>query len=99
MNSKKLIKKRIVEQDWSKIPPQAIDLECAILGAMILDWDSNDLCRQVATWLKPEMFYKEANQLVMEAILQQPAKRKMRKPNYYYTVKSSILSNERISGK
>ena len=73
MNSKKLIKKRIIEQDWSKIPPQAIDLECAILGAMILDWDSNDLCRQVATWLKPEMFYKEANQLVMEAILQQDA--------------------------
>lgn len=71
MNSKKPIKKRITEEDWGKLPPQAIEMESAVLGAMILDWEGNDLCRQVATWLRPEMFYKEANQLVMEAILQQ----------------------------
>jgi replicative DNA helicase len=48
------------------IPPQAVELEDAVLGALMID--SNALV-QVVPVLRPEVFYKKKNQLVCKAIL------------------------------
>ncbi|NLF44282.1 MAG: replicative DNA helicase [Bacteroidales bacterium] len=48
-----------------RIPPQAIDLEEAVLGAVLLD--SNALTN-VVDILKPEIFYKDAHQRIFAAI-------------------------------
>ncbi len=50
-----------------KLPPQAVDLEEAVLGALMLE---KDALTTVIDILKPESFYKESHQLVYEAILQ-----------------------------
>lgn len=49
-----------------KIPPQAVDLEEAVLGAMMLEKDS---ITSVIDILKPESFYKEAHQKIYRAIV------------------------------
>ncbi|MCB0479095.1 MAG: replicative DNA helicase [Crocinitomicaceae bacterium] len=53
--------------DVGKLPPQAIDLEEAVLGALMLENqavnDSIDILK------KPEFFYKEAHQKIFSAIL------------------------------
>lgn len=51
---------------YGKVPPQAKDLEEAILGAMMLDKDSIFDVTQI---LKPEDFYVEAHQRIYSAIL------------------------------
>lgn len=48
-----------------KIPPQAIDLEEAVLGALMLE---KDALSSVIDILKPEIFYQEAHQKIFEAI-------------------------------
>ena len=48
-----------------KIPPQAIELEEAVLGGMIL---FGDIVDEVLTKLKPEVFYREKHQLIFKAI-------------------------------
>ncbi len=50
-----------------KLPPQAVDLEEAVLGALMLE---KDALTTVIEILKPENFYKEAHQLVYESILE-----------------------------
>ncbi len=50
-----------------KLPPQAVDLEEAVLGALMLE---KDALTTVIEILKPENFYKEAHQQVYEAILE-----------------------------
>lgn len=50
----------------AKIPPQAIELEEAILGALMLERDAID---EVINILSPECFYKEAHQEIYKAIL------------------------------
>lgn len=47
-----------------KLPPQAVDLEEAVLGAIISE---SSAMMFVADILKPEMFYKEANILIYQA--------------------------------
>ena len=49
----------------SKLPPQAVDLEEAVLGAMMLETNA---AAAVIDLLKPETFYKEAHQKIFEAI-------------------------------
>ncbi|MEQ8530535.1 MAG: DnaB-like helicase N-terminal domain-containing protein, partial [Imperialibacter sp.] len=49
-----------------KLPPQAIDLEEAVLGALMLE---RDALTNVVDILKPESFYKEGNQEIYRAIL------------------------------
>ena len=49
-----------------KVPPQAIDLEEAVLGALMLE---KDAVNQVIEILKPESFYKEAHSHIYKAIL------------------------------
>lgn len=48
-----------------KLPPQAVDLEEAVLGALMLE---KEALSQVIDILKPEAFYVEKNQLVFRAI-------------------------------
>ncbi|HEY0262095.1 MAG TPA: DnaB-like helicase N-terminal domain-containing protein, partial [Chitinophagales bacterium] len=51
--------------DYGKLPPQAKDLEEAVLGALMLESDAIDT---VAEILKPESFYVEAHQVVYRAV-------------------------------
>ena len=55
----------LVNLERGKIPPQAIDLEEAVIGAMLIDKKGVD---EVIDILQPEAFYKEANQHVFSAI-------------------------------
>ncbi|GAB2940971.1 replicative DNA helicase [Hymenobacter coalescens] len=49
-----------------KLPPQALDLEAAVLGALMLE---KDALTSVIDILKPKSFYKEAHQQIFQAIL------------------------------
>ena len=49
--------------DYGKIPPQALDLEEAVLGAIMLE---KDAILSVLDILKPECFYLEAHQRIFE---------------------------------
>ena len=55
----------LVNLERGKIPPQAIDLEEAVIGAMLIDKKGVD---EVIDILQPEAFYKQANQHVFSAI-------------------------------
>ena len=50
---------------YGKIPPQALDLEEAILGALMLDQDA---VTNVIDLVKEDMFYKEAHRKIFSAI-------------------------------
>jgi len=60
--------KRVQEimQDLGKIPPQATELEEAVLGALMLE---KDAAVSVIDILKPDCFYKETHRIIFEAIL------------------------------
>lgn len=51
--------------DHGRVPPQAPDLEEAVLGAMMLEQDA---LNNVIDLLHPEVFYKEAHQKIFSAI-------------------------------
>lgn len=51
---------------FSKIPPQARELEEAVLGALMLD---KEAVSEVVDILRPESFYVDAHQLIFEAVL------------------------------
>jgi replicative DNA helicase len=51
--------------EHGKIPPQALDLEEAVLGAMMLE---KDKLAAVIDILRPEVFYKPEHQLIFAAI-------------------------------
>ncbi|MDN4164174.1 replicative DNA helicase [Cytophagales bacterium LB-30] len=53
-------------QGLGKLPPQAVDLEEAVLGALMLE---KDALTTVIDILKPESFYKEQHKTVYEAIV------------------------------
>ena len=55
----------VVSLERGKIPPQAVDLEEAVIGAMLIDKKGVD---EVIDILQPEAFYKEANQHIFKAI-------------------------------
>ena len=63
--SKSFKKSTVISLEKGKIPPQAIELEEAVLGAMMIDKKGVD---DVIDILHPEAFYKEAHQLIYEAI-------------------------------
>jgi replicative DNA helicase len=56
-----------VSSQLGKLPPQALELEEAVLGALMLE---RDALTNVVEILRPESFYKEANKAIYEAILQ-----------------------------
>ena len=61
----KVDKSRLISLEKGKIPPQAVDLEEAVLGAMMIDKKGVD---EVIDILSPDAFYKEAHQYIFEAI-------------------------------
>ena len=62
-STKNLSKPLVV--DGGKLPPQALDLEEAVLGAMMLE---RNAVNDAIDILKPESFYKEAHQRIFSAI-------------------------------
>ena len=64
--SKSLIRSDLGEV-LGKVPPQAIDLEEAVLGALMLE---KDALSNVIEILKPGSFYKEAHLHIYEAIVE-----------------------------
>jgi replicative DNA helicase len=52
--------------DLGKVPPQAVELEEAVLGAVMLE---KDVILEVIDILKPESFYKEEHQKIFQAII------------------------------
>jgi len=61
----KVDKSTIINLEKGKIPPQAIDLEEVVLGAMMIDKKGVD---EVIDILSPDAFYKEAHKHIFEAI-------------------------------
>ncbi|MTG97999.1 MULTISPECIES: replicative DNA helicase [Myroides] len=61
----KSFSKDVIALEKGKLPPQAIDLEEAVLGAMMIDKKGID---EVIDILQPEAFYKEAHKYIFEAI-------------------------------
>ncbi|WP_298614310.1 replicative DNA helicase [uncultured Odoribacter sp.] len=58
---------RDLSSEYGKMPPQAVDLEEAVLGALMLEKDAFAI---VGDLLKPECFYKDAHQRIFKAIHQ-----------------------------
>ncbi len=56
---------QVISLEKGKIPPQAVDLEEVVLGAMMIDKKGVD---EVIDILHPEAFYREAHQHIFEAI-------------------------------
>lgn len=56
----------MISGEIGKLPPQAIDLENAVLGAIIME---DEAYHEVADLLLPEAFYKEQNQIICEAVM------------------------------
>ena len=63
--SSKSVNKGIFNLDSGRIPPQAIDLEEAVLGAMLIDKKG---VYEVIDILQKDAFYKESHQNIFEAI-------------------------------
>jgi replicative DNA helicase len=55
-----------LSNEFGKIPPQAIDMEEAVLGAMMLE---KNAVNAVIDVLKPESFYKEGHQHIFRAMM------------------------------
>ncbi len=54
-----------IVNELGKIPPQAIELEEAVLGAVMIEKDAHIAVLDI---LKPECFYKETHRIIYEAI-------------------------------
>lgn len=67
IRSLKIDKSTIINLERGKIPPQALDLEEVVLGAMMIDKKGVD---EVIDILSPEAFYKEAHQHIFQAIFE-----------------------------
>jgi replicative DNA helicase len=57
---------RFLDADLGKLPPQAPELEEAVLGALMLE---KDALTTVIDMLKPDSFYKDSHQEIYRAIL------------------------------
>src|SRR5437868_11409886 len=67
-NTRKRNKSSITPQqliELGKLPPQAVDLEEAVLGALMLE---KDALSSVIDILKPEVFYKDSHQKIFKTI-------------------------------
>jgi replicative DNA helicase len=65
--NKKPVKQKATQPvEYGKIPPQAIELEKAVLGGLMLE---RDALINVSEFLLPEMFYKPNHQKIYNAIL------------------------------
>ena len=62
---RKIDKSTIINLERGKIPPQSVDLEEVVLGAMMIDKKGVD---EVIDILHPDVFYKDAHRFIYEAI-------------------------------
>jgi replicative DNA helicase len=67
INPVKVDKTTIINLEKGKLPPQVLDLEEAVLGAMMIDKKGVD---DVIDILQPDAFYKDAHKFIFEAIVQ-----------------------------
>lgn len=58
---------QVISLEKGKIPPQAVDLEEVVLGAMMIDKKGVD---EIIDLLNPDVFYKEAHKHIFSAIFQ-----------------------------
>ncbi len=58
-------KGRTIDPDYGKIPPQALEIEEAILGAILLE---STAYLKVSHYFNKYIFYKDCNQKIMDAI-------------------------------
>jgi len=65
LNTDFKVNRNIISLEKGKLPPQAVDLEEAVLGAMMIDKKGVDEAIDI---LKPEAFYKEAHKHIYDAI-------------------------------
>ena len=63
--SRSIGKASVISLEKGKIPPQAVDLEEVVLGAMLIDKKGVD---EVIDILHPDVFYRESHQYIYEAI-------------------------------
>lgn len=75
---------------YGKVPPQAKDLEEAVLGAIMLEKSAID---SIAEILKPECFYVEAHQRIFRAMLSLSSKNQ---PIDILTVAEELRSKEEL---
>lgn len=61
----KIVEKTIIAPDIGKLPPQARELEEAVLGALMLEKDAYSVISDI---LKPESFYDPVHQMIFSAI-------------------------------
>ena len=76
--------------EMGKVPPQALDLEEAVLGAMMLE---KDAIMNVMDVLKPEAFYKDAHQKIFMAISRLSTRME---PIDIYTVSQELKRTEEL---
>lgn len=56
---------KVGTNEYGKLPPQAIELEDSVLGAIMIEKDAYET---VAELLRPSIFYKDQNRIIYEAI-------------------------------
>lgn len=61
----RIVRTPVIPLERGKIPPQAVDLEEVVLGAMMIDKKGVD---EVIDILHPNVFYKDAHRYIYEAI-------------------------------
>lgn len=66
-NQTKLIPKNNLSTYLGKIPPQAVELEDVVIGAILID---KSAIEKVASFLKPDHFYKEENKKIYRAAIE-----------------------------
>jgi len=76
--------------DIGRVPPQAIDMEEAVLGAIMLE---KEAIITVIDILKPESFYKDVHQKIYEAIL---SLNQRELPVDLYTVTEELRSTDEL---
>ena len=57
---------RVIGVEAGKLPPQAVDIEEAVLGAIMIE---KDAIYDVIEILKPDCFYKEAHAMIYQAVV------------------------------
>ncbi len=86
----KLSKTNIIQLEKGKIPPQAIDLEEAVLGAMMIDKKGVD---EIIDILHSDVFYKDAHKYIFEAIVKLF---EISEPIDLLTVSSQLRKNQKL---
>ncbi|MDR0955403.1 MAG: replicative DNA helicase [Rikenellaceae bacterium] len=80
-----------INRELGMIPPQATDLEEAVLGALMIEREAMMTVQEI---LKPESFYREAHQSIFQAMLDLSARIE---PIDLYTVGDMLQKNGKLA--